>query len=112
MHSEPPPHVQLPPEQPSATMLSHAFPQPPQLLGLLEVLMQLPLQHCSLPAHTRPQAPQFATESSVVQVPLQHARPPPQVAPVPQRQVPPMHVSPAGQPPGQVAVMQVPPTQV
>jgi hypothetical protein len=52
-------------------MLSHDLPQPPQLLRLVWVLTQLPLQHCSEPPQVRPHAPQFDTVSSEVQLPPQ-----------------------------------------
>ena len=109
-HSGPPLHVHEPASQPSAVAESQRLPQVPQLLRSLVVSTQVPLQHCSRPPQVRPQAPQFATLSRLAHDPPQHARPAPQVAPAPQRQTPPMHVSPAGQPPGHVA-WHVPPTQ-
>jgi hypothetical protein len=98
-HSGPPPHVQLPPVQPSAVS-SHELPQLPQLLSSFCVSRQVPEQHDCEPEHTRPHAPQFATVSVRVQLPLQQVSPPLHArapAPVPQRHWVPMHVVPAGQ---------------
>lgn len=84
MHSGPPPHVQLPPVHPSDVPESQLRPQAPQLLSSLDVLMHVPLQHDCAPEQVRPHAPQFATVSSVTQVPLQHIRPAVQAGPAPQ----------------------------
>ena len=104
-HSRPPLQVHTPEVHASEVAESHALPQAPQLLSSLEVFLQRPPQHCSLPAQVRPHAPQLPTPSSETHAPPQQPRPPdvPHVVPLPHRHTPPMHVSPVGQPPGHVA---------
>jgi hypothetical protein len=81
MQPGPPPHVQLPPMQPSPRM-PHASPQPPQLLRSVCVFTHVePPQHSCAAPHVRPHAPQFATVSTRVQVPLQHIWPEGQLPP-------------------------------
>lgn len=99
-HSDPPPQVHEPFVHPSVTSESQVRPQLPQLFLSERVFLHVPEQHSSVPGHTRPQAPQFATVFTFVQVPLQHcsaaeqARAP---VPVPQRHCDPEQVVPAGQ---------------
>lgn len=110
-HAGAPPQVQLPLVHPSA-VFPHDEPQRPQCERLVWVLTQLPSQHCSLPPHVRPQAPQLPTVSSrthdAAAPDPQHAVPALQPAPPPQRQAPPMHVSPGPQAGEQGVSMHVP----
>lgn len=60
--------------------MSHPLSHDPQWSKSFVRLRQtLPPQHVSEPPHVRPHAPQFATVSSVVQLPPQQVRLPPQV---------------------------------
>lgn len=111
MHSACVPHMQLRAVQLSA-VLPQLFPHAPQLLSSFVTFVHVPPQHSSEPAHVRPHAPQFATVVVETHVPLQHERPAPQAAPVPQRQVPPEQVSPAAHEGEHVAAPHVPPLQV
>ncbi len=87
MHAGPPPQVHEPLVQASAVS-PHELPQRPQLFSSLLVLMHVPEQQSCEPEQTRPHAPQLATVSVRVQLPLQQLSPPPHaraLAPVPQR---------------------------
>lgn len=62
------------------------------------VLVQSPLQHCSLPAHTRPHAPQCPTFVLMsTHSPPQQRWPVPHLPPAPHWQAPPTQVSPIPQ---------------
>ena len=94
-HLGPPPQVQEPEVQPSAVS-PQALPQEPQWLGVTFVLMHVPLQQLSVAGQTRPQAPQLATSLplTLVQLPSQHCWVPAQAGPLPHLHTPPMQLSP------------------
>lgn len=104
--------MHAPAVQPSELEELHTVPHEPQLLTSLVVLMQVPLQHCWPAPQVTPQAPQLAAVVIETQAPEQHAEPPVHLAPAPHMQVPPTHISPGLQVGEQVAATQRPAVQV